>query len=97
MLGLLGIAAINPDAWIARQNIERYEATGKLDVDYLPTLSADAVPDADDALPEPLRPCVVPLAADLDDDALEWNLGRCRARDALDGTASAATRSSRAS
>ena len=33
VVGLLGIAAINPDAWIARHNIERYEETGKIDVD----------------------------------------------------------------
>ena len=32
VVGLLGIAAINPDAWIARHNIERYEETGKVDV-----------------------------------------------------------------
>jgi hypothetical protein len=36
-------------------------------------------------LPEDLRPCVIGSAGDLEDDALEWNLGRSRARDALDG------------
>ena len=56
VLGLLGIAAINPDAWIAQQNIDRYEQTGKLDPDYLATLSADAVPDPDDAARAPALP-----------------------------------------
>ena len=76
VLGLLGLAAINPDAWIARHNIERYEASGKLDVDYLATLSADAVPRPGDALPEPLSgPEALDAAGRADDDWLEWNLG----------------------
>ncbi len=33
----------NPDAFIARQNMERYSATGKVDVFYLDRLSPDAV------------------------------------------------------
>ncbi len=41
---LLGLAAINPDAWIAEHNLERFETTGKLDESYLFSLSADAVP-----------------------------------------------------
>lgn len=35
---------INPDAFIARQNLARYEATGDLDAAYLTTLSHDAAP-----------------------------------------------------
>lgn len=35
---------INPDAFIARQNINRFNKTGKLDVRYLSNLSEDAVP-----------------------------------------------------
>jgi hypothetical protein len=84
VLGLLGMAAINPDAWIARQNIDRYEATGNLDVTFVLSLSADAVP-ALMTLPAELKPCVVRAAGDLDDDPLEWNLGRARARDAIQG------------
>ncbi|MEA2452738.1 MAG: hypothetical protein QOG04_1448 [Actinomycetota bacterium] len=41
---LLGVNLMNPEAFIARRNIERYEATGKIDVGYLASLSADAVP-----------------------------------------------------
>ncbi len=35
---------INPEAFIARKNFALYEKTGKIDVGYLGTLSADAVP-----------------------------------------------------
>jgi hypothetical protein len=35
---------INLDARVAEGNIERYEATGKIDIGYLGTLSADAGP-----------------------------------------------------
>jgi len=35
---------LNPDAFIARRNIERFEATGKLDINYLSHLSDDAIP-----------------------------------------------------
>jgi len=35
---------LNPDAFIARQNIERFEATGKMDIYYLSHLSDDAMP-----------------------------------------------------
>ena len=32
---LLGLAIANPDAWIARHNVDRYQATGKVDWSYL--------------------------------------------------------------
>lgn len=35
---------INPDEFIARRNIERFTATGKLDAEYLGRLSDDALP-----------------------------------------------------
>jgi len=44
--GLVVFAVINlanPDAFIARQNMERYKTTGKLDAYYLSTLSEDAI------------------------------------------------------
>ena len=83
VVGLLGIAAINPDAWIARQNIERYEETGKVDVDFLSTLSADAVPVLATALPEPLRPGPRTAARPPTTTGSAWNLGRWRAADHL--------------
>ncbi|MBP9756980.1 MAG: DUF4173 domain-containing protein [Candidatus Pacebacteria bacterium] len=36
---------LNPDAYIASKNIARYEATGKIDVEHITTLSEDAVPE----------------------------------------------------
>ncbi|WBB65866.1 DUF4153 domain-containing protein [Micromonospora sp. WMMD812] len=86
VIALLGLAAVNPDRTIAERNVDRYRATGRLDVGYLAGLSADAVP-ALDRLPEPLRSCALrSIAADLPEDGLRAaNLGRARAR-ALLGT-----------
>jgi hypothetical protein len=50
----LAFWASDPDRRIARHNVERFEATGSIDVDYLSRLSADAVP-ALVRLPRPLR------------------------------------------
>ncbi|MCA9942753.1 MAG: DUF4173 domain-containing protein, partial [Anaerolineales bacterium] len=48
LLAVMGFVAtlnfINPDAFIARQNLNRYEQTGDLDAAYLASLSTDAVP-----------------------------------------------------
>ena len=48
VVALLGVAAINPDAWIAEHNLDRYADTGKVDWPYLQGLSADAVPVFED-------------------------------------------------
>ena len=82
VVGLLGIAAINPDAWIARQNIDRFADTGKVDVPFLSTLSDDAVPVLA-TLPEPLRTQALEGREPADDDWLAWNLGRWRAAEYL--------------
>jgi hypothetical protein len=76
---LLGLAAINPDAWIARQNLDRYEATGKVDWYYLEGLSDDALPELA-TLPPDLAECALDIDDRDHDDWLEWNLGRSRAR-----------------
>ncbi|MCL2536301.1 MAG: DUF4173 domain-containing protein [Nocardiaceae bacterium] len=57
-VGLLGFAGLNPDGYIAEQNVRRYTDTGKLDIAYLRGLSVDAVP-ALDRLPEPARSCAL--------------------------------------
>jgi hypothetical protein len=44
---------MNPDAFIVRQNLARYEAGEELDVDYLGSLSEDAVPYLIPLLDEP--------------------------------------------
>jgi len=80
---LLAVAAINPDAWVARHNIERYEETGKIDLGYLQGLSADAVPVLA-TLPDDLAECAqAGHGSGEDDDWLEWNLGRHRAEPVL--------------
>ncbi|HET7532681.1 MAG TPA: DUF4173 domain-containing protein [Nocardioidaceae bacterium] len=79
---LLGLATVNPDAYIAERNIERFEQTGRIDWYYLSGLSADAVPVLAD-LPEEYRGCVLQDGQPSDDDWLEWNLGRIRAGDAV--------------
>jgi hypothetical protein len=83
VVALLGIAALNPDRWIAEHNIERYAETGRIDVFYLHGLSEDAVP-AFAALPDELEHCALAgRDAVSDDDWLEWNLGRARAAGTL--------------
>ncbi|MER7417205.1 DUF4173 domain-containing protein [Micromonospora peucetia] len=83
---LLGLAVLNPEDYAARRNIARYEQTGKIDAWYLRALSADATP-ALTRLPDPARRCTLSwIADDLDepDPWYAWNLGRVRARAALD-------------
>jgi hypothetical protein len=80
---LLSLAAVNPDAYIAERNIERFEQTGRIDWYYLSGLSADAVPVLAD-LPKRYRPCVIEGVPQRD-DWLEWNLGRARAQQTLEG------------
>ncbi|WP_035770076.1 DUF4153 domain-containing protein [Arthrobacter castelli] len=79
---LLAIGLANPEAWVAQQNIDRYEATGKLDLQYLSTLGADATPVIAEGLPAELAQCVIaqqPVPGASTDDWLAWNLGRARA------------------
>ncbi|MFG1777034.1 DUF4153 domain-containing protein [Micromonospora sp. NPDC049048] len=83
---LLGLAVLNPEDYAARRNIARYEQTGKIDAWYLRALSADATPALVD-LPDPVRRCTLSwIAEDLEepDPWYAWNLGRVRARAALD-------------
>ncbi len=81
---LLGLAVLNPDAWIARHNIDRYDSTGKVDWAYLQGLSADAVPTLATLPPEEAS-CVLVDAAPEADTWAGWNLSRVRARDVLAG------------
>ncbi len=85
VVALLGLAAINPDAWIARHNLDRYAETGRVDWSYLTGLSDDAVPVFVE-LPQQQRRCVL-AGRDVSQDApMEWNLARSRAADALSDT-----------
>ncbi len=88
-VALIGLAAINPDAWVAGRNLDRYDATGKVDLRYLETLSADAAPVIVERLPREVSGCVLRTLSDNSmrsevlRDARAWNLGRARAEDAF--------------
>ncbi|MDD9205139.1 DUF4173 domain-containing protein, partial [Georgenia sp. 10Sc9-8] len=70
---LLVIGMANPEAWVARQNIERYEETGKIDTAYLSTLGPDAVPAITEGLPADLTRCVLgDEPPPSPDDLLSW-------------------------
>lgn len=79
---LLLLAAVNPDAWIAQHNLDRYDETGKVDWYYLQGLSADAVPVLA-TLPDDVVECALMGHRPGNDDWLEWNLGRQRAEPLL--------------
>jgi len=87
---LLGLALVNPDAWVAGRNIDRYQATGELDIYYLQGLSADAAPVIAKRLPADAAACVLrnlpenQLSKD-NNEPMGWNLGRWRATDAMAG------------
>lgn len=83
-VALLVLAVLNPDGFVASRNVERFEATGKIDQSYLQTLSADAVP-AIDRLPEPVRSCVLgEIVVPTGGGFAGWNLGRARAQAVFD-------------
>lgn len=83
LAALLALGVLNPDRFIAEQNIQRWEETGTIDLWYLRALSADAVP-ALSRLPEPMRTCAIAhIATDLvrnPDDWRGWNVSREAAR-----------------
>jgi uncharacterized protein DUF4153 len=85
VLMLLGLAALDPEGYVASRNAARYAGSGKIDAWYLRALSADATP-ALTKLPDPVRRCTLSwIAEDLKkpDPWYAWNLGRVRARQAL--------------
>jgi len=84
LLTLLGLAALNPDRFIAERNIAR---SAPLDIAYLSGLSADAAP-ALDRLPEPQRSCALRHIVEANqqrgaDSWWQWNLGRWQADELL--------------
>jgi hypothetical protein len=83
--GLLVFNMANPDAVVADRNVHRLQQSGRVDVDYLALLSADAVPSLA-KLPPGLHACVLASHTDLlaePDSWPAWNLGRARARATL--------------
>ena len=91
----LVFAAMNPDAWVAWRNIDRFEAGSSLDTGYLSHPQRRR--DAGHRRAAPRRDGVVLTASSSSgpfqtDDWLAWNLGRSRAataRDSLPASASA--------
>jgi Domain of unknown function (DUF4173) len=98
LAGLLLVAAVNPDRFIAERNVDRYLRTGDIDVEYLATLSAGAAP-AYDRLPPGERACAFYAVAarlrETPDDWRTWNLDRSRAREILAAGAPATYRDCR--
>jgi hypothetical protein len=93
MVTLIAVAVANPDGYVAKLNVDRFYAsqendgTVRINLQYLSTLSADAVPELE-RLPEDYRVCVL-MAKVRDVDAYpgEWqsyNYGRERAIAILD-------------
>ena len=92
----IALAYWNHEGWIARQNMDRFASTGKVDVDYLTRgLSPDAIP----AVAERLASVPEPLRSEIRDAVrkqyaahergrqrawFEWNLASARARKAID-------------
>jgi hypothetical protein len=86
VLTLLGLAVLNPDRFVADRNIDRFQTSGRLDVRYLSTLSADAAP-ALDRLTGDQRSCALSTRwvalANRPDGWRDLNVARERARDLL--------------
>lgn len=77
-LVLFGLGVMNPEAWVADHNVERFRDSGKVDLDYLATLGPDARP-AIAQLPPDLAQCALAPASREPGSWLDWNLGLSRA------------------
>lgn len=88
-LALLNVA--NPDAQIVQAYLARYQASGKVDADYLASLSPDATPALVAWLPARDEPSSAVIEAALADQTAQlsaaaqtdgwpaWHLGRAQA------------------
>ena len=84
-VALLAFSVANPDNLIAERNVERWRETGRLDIAYLQTLSADAAPGLAE-LPSALRRrALAPLAGRLarGEPRSSFNFSRGRAREII--------------
>ena len=88
---LCTLNAVNPERIIAETNLRRRAETGTLDVSYLTSLGADAVPAVVAALPQLPAPeaeairreLVWRFVPDAPPDLRAWDLGTARARAAV--------------
>ncbi|MFD6396212.1 DUF4153 domain-containing protein [Nocardia sp. NPDC060249] len=78
---LIAVAVLNPEHLVAERNIDRWHTSGRLDADYLSSLSPDILA-ALDPLPTHLRTQIeTPILDDLDNDHWwSWNWSRSSAR-----------------
>ena len=77
----------DPEARIAGVNVDHWQETGRIDIEYLGALGPDAIP-ALVALPRALRSCVLPaIVGEIrpPDGLWGWNLARDRARESIRG------------
>ncbi|HEX7304257.1 DUF4153 domain-containing protein [Lentzea sp.] len=84
----LAVVMLNPERVVADYNVSRFEATKKIDTEYLSELSEDAV-QALVRLPEPQRSCSLRWLKDrvVEQDWREFNLARHNARKSLESVA----------
>jgi hypothetical protein len=84
-MGVVAFNLVNPDGLVARHNVARHAATGRIDAGYLGTLSADAVPALAALPPSVSGPVLEPLGRSLarPDAWPSLNLGRSQARATL--------------
>jgi two-component system sensor histidine kinase BaeS len=92
VVGMAGVSMWNHETWIVRQNVARHAETGKLDIRYLACdLSARAVPEVlraaerEGVANRDLTRTAIGerFAGRVDDAWYEWNVGRARARHAI--------------
>lgn len=90
---LVAANMLNPDAFVAARNADRFAATGKIDAAYLATLGPDAAPvllTLFERVPEPQRHmvraglCAMKERTEDPNGWRSWNAARDRARAALD-------------
>ena len=84
-LAILAYGAMNPAAWVAGHNIDRYLDGRPIDTQYLRDLGPDAVPTIAERLPGELARCIIDrpgLSLAGGQGLLEWNAGQARANDA---------------
>ncbi|MFL5350434.1 MAG: DUF4153 domain-containing protein [Hyalangium sp.] len=91
---VLAINLVNPDAFIARSNLELHVSSGVFDMEYLSELSTDAVPalvqGSTEMDPSRRAAMLAPFTQQLSGERswTGWNLGDWQARRALDAAGS---------
>ncbi|XQY91354.1 DUF4153 domain-containing protein [Metabacillus sp. HB246100] len=86
LIGYVVINYVNIDQFIVKKNLERYEATGKLDFDYLDSLSDDAIPLLVELQHDRMDDMLIVKYYERQNDATTWqsyNVSRERAKSKL--------------